>query len=114
MVHIAKFAKIKIQILLCKNEKYVLKRSTLGHTYKNSCLCVCSLVVLFSMCEQVLAVHLCAGDVHRCVHPSDVRERSLQAGAVLLQTAPQLIVQAQQLGILSFKGLLQEGRGYRE
>lgn len=72
---------------------------------------VCSLVVLFSMCEEVLTVWLCSWDVQGCVHPSAASQRPLQTGAVLLQAAPQLVVQSQQLGVLSFKCLLQEGRG---
>lgn len=74
----------------------------------------CSLVVLFSVCEEVLAVRLRGRDVQRRVHSSAAHQRPLQAGAVLLQAAPQLVVQSQQLRILSFKGLLQEGRGCRD
>lgn len=72
------------------------------------------LVVLLAVREEVLAVCLCGGDVQGGVHPSSAaRQRPLQAGAVLLQAAPQLVVETQQLGILSFERLLQEGRGWR-
>lgn len=67
-----------------------------------------SLVVLFAMCKEVLAVHVCSADVSR-VQPCSGRQRPLQAGAVLLQAAPQLVVETQQFGIFSLKGLFEEG-----
>lgn len=70
---------------------------------------VCSPVVRFAVCEEILAVRL---RVQSGVCPSAAGEWPMQPGTVLLEAAPQVVVQPQQLGILSFKGLLQEGRGW--
>lgn len=68
------------------------------------------LVVLFDIHEKLGRVRFCSTDVQRRVHRC-TRWRPLRASAVLLQAAPQLVVESQQFGILPLKRLFQEGRG---
>lgn len=60
-----------------------------------------SLVVVFGMCEEVLVVCLCGGQVHGDVQHCAARNHTLDAGAVLQQPTPQVVIETEKLRVLS-------------
>lgn len=86
-----------------------------GHvsvTLISACMQTDSLIIWFSVCEEILRV--CFRDGHIRIQPwATASQNALYIGAVLLQPLPQLVVQPQELWELSLESLLQECGGYK-
>lgn len=71
------------------------------------------LIVLLGLHEDILRLQVHHLQLSRLVQGPTTRQGPLDAGTVLLQPLPQLIVEAQEFGVFALQGLLQKGRSWR-